>query len=184
MKKNLLQKKKAGSGFFLIGSSSMHMVLGMVIFLIITATTALGQSVNEFGTYIAQMKESPDDDIRLQAARFESLTTDLHPNLYIEEDGMKAFGEGAPVCAFVDVEASGQIYDANPLFRKVELLTIKLTSSNGLNTPINLSLLEGFQNLKYILIRSEFACTEEQVESMLTGSKADVIVCYTISFPE
>tara|TARA_R110002050_G_scaffold287932_1_gene439456 strand:+ start:2291 stop:2761 length:471 start_codon:yes stop_codon:yes gene_type:complete len=156
----------------------------MIFFMVVTVTTALSQSVNEFGVRIVQMKQSPEGDIRLDNARFESLTTELHPNLYIEKEGIKAFGGRAPVCAFVEVESLGQIYDEHPLFREIELLTIKLRNSNGLHTPINLSLLAGFQNLKYILIRSEFACTEEQVENMITGSKADIIVCYTISFPE
>ena len=101
MNKFLLQKEITGLVNPFMRSSSISIAFLMIFFMVVTVTTALSQSVNEFGVRIVQMKQSPEGDIRLDNARFESLTTELHPNLYIEKEGIKAFGGRAPVCAFV-----------------------------------------------------------------------------------
>lgn len=143
-----------------------------------------GQSVKEFNAQLAEMKQSSDAAVQDEAVRLESLAFDLQPTVYIDVDGIRAFGDSSPVSAKAEVGALSKLYTDDPLFSQVELLTIKLKSKANLATSLNLSTLNGFPNLKYIRILCEFNCSASQVESILSGTKSGVVICYVVSIPQ
>lgn len=156
----------------------------MAIVFLFCSSFVFGQSVKEFNAQLAEMKQSSDANVQEQATRLKSLSTDLHPTVYLSADATRTFGgSGSPVCAIATVGAVNKLYAEDPLFGQVELITIKLEMATDLSVSLNLSALSGFSNLKYIQILCEFNCTVAQVETIISGAKAGVVVCYLVSMP-
>lgn len=142
---------------------------------------ASAQSLKEYNKLISEMTSSTDEAVQSQAVRLQKLATELQPTVYVGDE-IKAFGGEAPVCAIIDGASVAKIYTDNNLYSSVELLTIIIDQS-GLSTPINLSSLTSFPNLKYIRLLCEYSFTASQIESMVTGSNTAIIVCYLVSMP-
>jgi len=158
---------------------------GFILLMILLSPSFLAaQQVKEMGTLLEEMKQSADAGVRAEAVRLSSLSYDLNSTVYVNSDEIKAFGEGNPVCAEVDTNAISKLYDENPLFGQVELITVRIKDMAGLSNKLDLSALAGFTNLKYIRVLCEINCTAAQVEAMLTGSNANVAACYLVSMPQ
>lgn len=179
MKKNQSTTTFNRNESYLSGVIPFKLIACLVILMIVSsAQVLLGQSVKEMGALIAEMKQSDE----AQAMRLKSLSCDLNPTVYLDNHGIKVFGEN-PVCAVVTGGAVNKLYEENPLFRQIELIKIKIDNLSDLSGSINLSSLSGFPNLKYIQILCEVNCTASQIDTMLSGSKANVVVCYLVSLP-
>lgn len=165
-------------------SRLMRMVCFITTLILFSSGFLTAQPVKEMGTLLEEMKQSSDAELQAQAARLESLAVDLQPTVYIDADGIRAFGDSSPVRAKAEVGALGKLYTDDPLFSQVELITIKLKSKADLATSLNLLTINGFPNLKYIRILCEFNCSASQVESILSGTKSGVVVCYVVSIPQ
>lgn len=155
----------------------------VVIFVLFGINNSWGQNINEFHSFENEMKNSPDPNARQEIATFNELLHQLHSSVYIENNGIKSFGKGQPVCAYVDADALDKLTEDNSLFRKVQLITIRVQKKGDLSKSLDVATLHGFYDLKYIMVRCDFNCSKEQVEKLLTGTRDGLIICYEVSIP-
>ena len=94
----------------------------------------------------------------IEDARFQTLTSDLHPAVYLVKSAMKVYGDN-PVVLFVDAESVQMLTQEQEVFEEIELISFKVTSEKDESAKIDISQLNGFTNLKYILLTYEYeAC--------------------------
>lgn len=94
--------------------------------------------------------------------------------------------------AFCDAASVNNIYRYNPAFRNVKLLRIEIAATKENNVRLDLSRLNSFMNLKYILFlfsynacgNSSSDCLEEIVREMVTGQRDGVRIIYELSIPQ
>ena len=185
MNKILLQRKKKGTNNpIAMPFPVINVFIGLTFILCLTfSVNASSQVVRGWDIALSEMQQSPDEEIRLEGKHLEKLANGLNPTVYIKKEGIKAFGRKSPVCAYLNTQDAGKLYGENPLFGSVELITIVLTEKEGLSASLDLSALQGFKQLKYILVRSDFECTPAQIQNMFTGANEGIRICYLVSFP-
>ncbi len=148
----------------------------VLLLFVISVTVTQGQ-VTDYKQLLSSITDAGE------VAKLESLVSDLQPTVYISNSEIKSFGETSAVCAEVDAQAVGQLKLANPLFEKVELITVRVERPEDLLVSLDLSSLQGFKSLKYVQVLSTVSCTAEQINKIITGSKPGVVVFYLISRP-
>ena len=156
-------------------------ILFMILFFI--GFNSFGQTVFELSSKLAEMKSSGDTAITNEASRIEKLIYDLCPTIYIENRTIKTFGETPPVCLKTDVGSIIKLKESNPVYTNIELLTIKFSAPADLIFPLDLSLLTGFTNLKYVQFVCPFNCTVSAIEQNFKP-KQGVTAFYILSIPE
>lgn len=109
------------------------------------------------------------------------LLYDLKSTIYVKNNEIfNTHGVGAPVVLkFMDTNSFDFVSTNNPLFNKVELITINLNSTTDLNTPFNVDAIRGFGHLKYIYLKCEFPISESQVRAFLANADSEVTFFYS-----
>ncbi len=154
----------------------------LLLFIVSVGLNSFGQSFFELNSKLAEMRESGDTIITREANYIKSLTTELHPTVYVGED-VTAITESLPLRADIKAGSLGKLSIGNPLFEKVELITIRFSSPAELATTLDLSLIQGFMSLRYIRILCSFECDTEQLGAIVTGNTSGIKVFYSISIP-
>lgn len=154
----------------------------LILFLVFIGLYTYGQTVLELNSELTEMKASVDTIIAGEAAHIKSLVTDLYPTVYIG-DVVKASGESLPVRADVKAGAVSKLSIENSLFEQVELITIRINSSADFTTVVDLSTIQGFTNLKYVILLCSLECTAEQLGAIVTGNTTGIKVFYSVSIP-
>lgn len=159
-------------------------VKGLILLLFIVSANfhSFGQTVYELNSKLSEMLGSGDTTIINEAAHIRSLITDLQPTVYVD-DVVKANNESIPVRADVQAGAVDKLKIHNPLFEQVELITIRINSPADLATVLDLSLIQGFTNLKYVRVLCSFECAAEQISPIVTGNTLGIKVFFSISIP-
>ncbi len=155
-----------------------------ILVLLVGATNfrSFGQAPVEYNSMLTQMTESGDSALVQEAAYIKSLVTDKQPTVYIN-DVVKASGSSAPLRADVKAGSVSKLSIENTLFQQVELITLRIDSPEDLSTVLDLSLIQGFTNLKYIRILCSFECSAEQLSTIVTGNSSGIKVFYSVSIP-
>lgn len=104
----------------------------------------------------------------------------LAPSVYIQNNAIQNVeGATAPtVLKFKDVQSFGFISTRNELYNKVEMITIDLETVNDLQTPFDVDLIRGFDNLKYIYLKCEFPITETQIRAFIQNADPEISIFY------
>lgn len=184
MKKTKITLMRILSYSYFAKCPSMALVIAIILLCILSPDFTNAQTIKEVGTLLREMKQSGDVTVQTQGDKLDCLLNKLNPTVYISNEDIKDFGEGNPVCADVDSDAISKLYAENSLYSQVELITIRVKNLAGFSSRLDLSALANFQSLKYVRVLCEVNCTAAQVESMLTGSNANVFVCYLVSIPQ
>ena len=107
---------------------------------------------------------------------------DRKPTVFIENQQLKHFEEQAPEVAVVSANSIQLLKTDSPLFKKAELLKIKLASSSE-NIKIDFDDLTSFNSLKYIYVECSFNCSVSDIENMFFNT-GDLKILYLITQPE
>ena len=108
------------------------------------------------------------------------LLYELKSTIYIKNNGiLNVEGPGAPlVLKFLDVKSFNFTSTRNPLYNKVEMITISLSSENDLRNTFDLNTVKGFSHLKYIYLKCEFPISENQVRSFIQNADPEITFFY------
>lgn len=109
------------------------------------------------------------------------LLYDLNATVYAKDNAiLNVEGVGAPVVLkFLDTQSFKLASTANTLHDQVELITINLKSANDLRSPFQLNAIQGFNNLKYIYLKCEFAISENQIRTFLQNADPKIVFFYS-----
>lgn len=157
--------------------NKLHLILLFVLF----SASLFAQNVQELNSFLAEAKKTNDPAIMSEAKHLESLIRDLQPTVYINNMSIEN-NEAQPVCAEVDASSVDQLSLQNELFIKVEIITIRLQSPSDLDFILDLSILTGFTNLKFVVFLCEFECTDKDIDKIFL-TKSGITVFYKVSIP-
>jgi hypothetical protein len=106
---------------------------------------------------------------------FYALALNLHATIYVENNSLRKSNKNitsASKLTFNDAKSFNILNQNNQDFSDVELITIVLNSESDLNNKINLTQANGFNSLKYVYIKCNFKCSEQQLKSFVTSDAA------------
>lgn len=127
-------------------------------------------------------KSASNSETEMNIQLIKSLVYDVKPTVFIEDQQLKHFEDQAPEVADVSSNSLQLLKNDSPLFKKVELLKIKLNSSSE-NIKIDFDELTGFKSLKYIYVECSFNCSVSDIENMFFNT-GDLKILYLITQPE
>lgn len=150
-------------------------------------------ALTQIDVQIATMKASPNAAVVSEGERLNSLISDLHPTVYINADGSSAaYGDGSPVKVECDANAVDALYQTTQNVSEVELIIVRIKEQNSMRSPMNLSGLAGYGNLKYVYLLCEYdvcpefkqsrTCVEDRLSPMFQGS-GNYLRLYKVSIP-
>jgi hypothetical protein len=165
------------------GYGAFRRIVSLIaLFALMTGFNSFGQDVFDLSSKLREMNTSGDSSQIREAIHIKSLVTDLYPTIYIGEVVI-AKGDSSAVRVDVSATSLGKLSLSNPLFGKVELITIRFNSEAELSSTIDLSSLIGFSSLKYIRLLCLFECSPEKLATVITGDNSGIIKLYSISIP-
>lgn len=84
-----------------------------------------------------------------------------------------------------DIQSLNVLFQNNGKFKDVKLITIVLNSQSDFNTLLDLSEIKDFSELKYLYIKCNFNCNEQDIKKFIKTSNANnsVRIFYTIVSP-
>jgi len=149
------------------------------------------QAALDLDETIASMLASSDPLVVAEGQHLQSLAYNIHPTIFIRS-GNLTYPEGSTAeCVDSDASSVWTLYEDNPLFNQVELITIRIEQESDLATVLNLDNLQAFTNLKYIYFLCNFeicsspGCEAALISQMVQGSdNPEVLILYKISVPE
>ncbi|MTK53029.1 hypothetical protein [Paludibacter sp.] len=137
------------------------------------------QQVQEATQMLNNMSSSGDNAIVAEGIYIQNLITAPLPTIYIGEN-IRVSGESQPVRAIVEAGNISKLNDTNAAFSEVEMIIVKLKSPSDLNFSIDLSTLNGFTKLKYVLFISEFTTTASDIQNLFVPNTG-ITVIYKVS---
>ena len=165
------------------GYGAFRRIVSLIaLFALMTGFNSFGQDVFDLSSKLREMNTSGDSSQIREAIHIKSLVTDLYPTIYIGEV-IDAKGDSAAVRVDVSATSLDKLSVPNPLFGKVELITIRFNSEAELSNTIDLSLLNGYSSLKYIRLLCPFECSLEKLATVITGGNSGIMKFYSISIP-
>lgn len=150
------------------------------------------QQIQELKSYMNKMVSSADPALAAEGARLKSLVGDLHPTEYLNWGQQKKAANGDPIVVRFDAKSVDRLYANNPAYKNVELLRVKVESTDELKSTIDLGKLPSGGSLKYLIIVFTYdvcgggtdECLSGKVREMVTGDDSPVIVLYELSIPQ
>ena len=138
----------------------------------------LGKTIN----LLLSSSSASDNDL---ANHLKSLVYNLQTTVFLENGNIKTLDDKSPVCADVDAQSISLLSETNSLFENVELITIRLKSSQDISNIIKLASLKSFHKLRFIVFLCSFNCDSALINKLyLPDSNSVIPVYYLISIPE
>ena len=161
------------------GKSTLFVRIFLILMVFLISASLHAQEVRELEGYLEQMRTSTDSASVANAELLESLVTDLHPTIFIN-NSIIVNGDTPPVVAIVKASSVSKLILTDSRFTQVELITIKLSSITDLNIFMDINKFTDFTNLKYVYFLCEFECTPDALQKLFLP-KTGVAVLYKIS---
>lgn len=139
------------------------------------------QQIQEASQMLNNMASSGDNAIVAEGIHIQNLITAPLPTVYIGEN-VRVSGEFQPVRVIVEAGNISKLNDTNAAFAEIEMIIVKLKSPSDLNFLIDLSTLNGFTKLKYVLFISEFTTTANDIQNLFVPNTG-ITVIYKVSIP-
>lgn len=122
----------------------------------------------------------------------KSLAGDLYPSVCLVNGKVHVYGPGSPVVLECDPVSVDKLFNNRADFSRIELIRITLESREDEVMNLDLSRLQGFENLKYILLVFGYdacgmkneACLKGKAGNMVHGTRPEVEILYVLSIPE
>ena len=137
-------------------------------------------TAQDIGIYEVSNKQGKNDNVKgnNNRNRFYDLVLNLQPTHYINDNKLKTTYDSAdnPIkMTFEDSKSFEWLKNENSKKDNLELLVINLINSNDLNNTIDISKDKNFKNLKYVFIRCNFKCSENDILQFIqTDSKVRI----------
>lgn len=138
-------------------------------------------TVTDVNKYISSLKviEQNSPSSFSNAQNIENLVYKIQPSIYINSGVVKKHGE-KPTNLFTDVTSLNGIANTSLEKNNIEIVIIKISNSNDLNSKINLSIFSDFYKLKYIYIVSDVNTTELSIANMFLNYDEQYSIFYKI----
>jgi hypothetical protein len=140
-------------------------VLELDAFLSVTSQTARAASVSNVTL--------------LNMQNVKELVYNTQPSIYFFGGVVKVFGD-KPRNLFTDANSISSLNNSVTLKNNIEIVTVNLDNPNQLNTPINLSQLSEFKNLKYIYFITSFDVSNNAIANLIQGDSEKYMVFYKV----
>lgn len=115
----------------------------------------------------------------LNMQNVKELVYNTQPSIYFFGGVVKVFGD-KPRNLFTDANSIGSLNNSVTLKNNIEIVTVNLDNPNQLNTPINLSQLSEFKNLKYIYFITSFDVSNNAIANLIQGDSEKYMVFYKV----
>ena len=157
----------------------------MMLIIILLSINLNAQNSKELRKTIDLLKSSSSVADNALANHLKSLFYDLQTTVFLENGKIKTLDDKTPVFADVDAQSISLLSEINPLFENVELITIRLKSSQDISNTIKLASLKSFQKLRSIVFLCSFNCDSTLINKLyLPDSNSVISVYYLVSIPE
>ncbi|WP_339916705.1 hypothetical protein [Yeosuana marina] len=115
---------------------------------------------------------------------FYDLAFKMYPTHYFEKGTLKSvYKSSDPVkLTFEDSESLKSLNKSNSKNNQVELITIILNSSNDLSNSIDLTSNTDLNKLKYVFVKCNFNCSENQIQKFIK-TNAEIRIFYSSQNP-
>lgn len=158
--------------------------------LFLTNTVSYGQQVYELGSLLKETGNSSESVLRAGTTDVFGLVYEMKPTMYLVNGQFVERENGDPICIISDVSSLQLLNTSNPLFVNVKMICIKIQSQEDLRAVMDVSLLPGFENLKYIYFLCTFKicgeqwnaadCEVDKISTMLRGTEnSNVKILYS-----
>lgn len=134
--------------------------------------------VNAYLTYL-RSSESTARNLNANSSRLEKLLKEVQPAIYFLNGEVKSYGEN-PTSLFTNSSSLREIATLINSKESIEIVTINLTQSVDLNSPIDLSVFSSFPNLKYIYILSNVETTGIVISNLIRNNESRFAVFYKV----
>jgi hypothetical protein len=115
----------------------------------------------------------------LNMQNVKELVYNTQPSIYYFGGVVKVFGD-KPRNLFTDANSISSLNNSITLKNNIEIVTVNLDNPNQLNTPINLSQLSEFKNLKYIYFITSFDVSNNAIANLIQGDSEKYMVFYKV----
>lgn len=175
------QKKSRTKKSVDLGRRKQILMMLPVVMLMLFSMNIMAQNAIELGPALSSLKITANQDYNV----INSLVYDVHPTVYIQNGIVQSFGNGPAKRVEVSTNSFDDLYETNPVFSEVEIITVKINSKNDLKVPgLNLQNLSHFTNLKYILYLCSINCDPVSINKMFTPEiHGGITIFYQISIP-
>jgi hypothetical protein len=126
---------------------------------------------------LAAMGAAQDEQTKVDGIYLNSLISDLLPSIYFQQGKLMGAYKENPIVLFTDISSLTSLSDHNPLYKKIEIISIKIKRPEDLQKVLKFSDLMGFDNLKYIYFLCDFnicpdqaqntSCANEKISAMI-----------------
>lgn len=130
-----------------------------------------------------QAKNNKESD----RSEFYNLSQNLHTVEYYHNNKLsnKHGNETLVKINIEDIQSLNVLFQNKGKFKNVKLITIVLNSQSDFNTLLDLSEIKDFSELKYLYIKCNFNCNEQDLKRFIKTSNSEnkVRIFYTIVSP-
>ncbi len=166
----------------------------MSLWFVLIAGVLSSQTVTQLNQQISTMLSSPDPAVVAEGQHLQSLVSDLHPTLIIQNGEFIQYGGDFSVKTECGLASLNDLYQQDEAFAPVVMIQIKIQSEQDLQTMVNLNALTGFPQLKYLFFLCDFdpcsqssqnqSCEQEIFAAMVQGTGTEGLkVIYKVSVP-
>lgn len=174
MKKTILLKTR---------KSAMYTLLLLCIAIATLPNVMMAQTQNLITFHPVQ--EVIDNNEQLNRLLFG-----INPSVYINNNGVEQRSDELPIIAKCYDNAIDSLYSGNEAFEEVKVLRVYINEAGY--SDLNISQLENFDNLEYILISFTYdvcgnmsdSCLLTEVQNMINAGNKPVTVLYQLSIPQ
>jgi hypothetical protein len=149
------------------------------------------RAIYELDKLLTFMLSSPDPATVSKGERLQRLVKDLNATIYMNDSQQRNPSQELPVSIETDANSVWMLYENNPEFNNVELITLRISQVSELSTIINAESFQSLPNLKYLFILCSFeicsspGCEGSIISKMVQGDDyEDFMIIYQISIPE
>jgi hypothetical protein len=107
----------------------------------------------------------------------QNLTTKVQSTMNFYNGEVKVYGD-KPTKLYTNLSSIPQLENSIILKNNVEIIVIKLTSSEELNSNLDLNQLSGFKNLKYIYFNTNFDTTPDNIANLVKNYNEKYSIFY------
>jgi len=167
-----------------IAGSIISLIIILILWLFAPQITS-AQNIQNYDEVLKDLNSvKSQSSLASEVVHLKSLMFELQPSLYLHSQTEKQDNKTLPVCLNTDNESIAKLYEANPLFSEVELITIYLKSQKDLDFILEVSRLLSFKKLRYIQFLCGFECVADLIRPHYkSDSGSGIVVFYRISIP-
>lgn len=152
------------------------MIIAVIMVFLMSSTILSSQNILNFEEFMTQksMNESEIDKSELKSLYYNN-----NPSHYFKNNLTSK--NSSPEVGFIDMSDINKLYQSNTIHSSIKLLVVNYNTSG---TSLDLSRLQNFSSLDYIIIKCESNCVASTLKSSFVGnSRKKINLFYFIEIP-